>query len=103
VQRRVNSRGTIMVAGQRITVGIGHAGETVAVTTAGDQFRVHRDDQLLAEAVRTTTKPIARFKARKPELPRTRRHATASPVGLPSTTVTGPAVPAASAPTPALS
>jgi hypothetical protein len=56
-----------MVAGQRIQVGFGHAGPTVTVTTAGDSFQVSDDDRLLTEVPRTTVKPIARFKARKPE------------------------------------
>ena len=101
VQRRVSSRGVIMVAGQRINVGIGHAGETVTVTADGDRFHVHNDERLLVEVARTTAKPVARFKARKPELPRPRPHepAGSSPSRLPSTTVTGTAVSAT--PTPA--
>jgi hypothetical protein len=59
-----------MVAGQRIQVGFGHAGLTVTVTADDDRFQVYDDDRLLVEVVRTTTKPIARFKARKPEPPR---------------------------------
>ena len=53
-----------------IQVGIGHAGETVTVAAVGDRFEVRDDDRLLVDVGRTTTKPIARFKARKPELPR---------------------------------
>jgi hypothetical protein len=45
---------------------------TVTVAAVGDRFEVSDDDRLLAEVGRTTTKPIARFKARKPELPRPR-------------------------------
>jgi hypothetical protein len=71
IQRRVSCRGAIMVAGQRIQVGFAHAGLTVTVTAAGDRFQVYDDDRVLVEVVRTTTKPIARFKARKPEPPRT--------------------------------
>ena len=67
VQRRVSCRGVIMVAGQRITVGIGRAGETVTVVADGDRLRVHNGEQLLVDVARTTVKPIARFKARKPE------------------------------------
>jgi hypothetical protein len=67
VQRRVDSRGAIMVASQRIHVGIGHAGLTVTIHTDDATFRVCDGDQVLTEAPRTTTKPIARFKARKPE------------------------------------
>src|SRR5262249_43221623 len=67
VQRRVSSRGVIMVAGQRITAGIAHAGLTVTVTGRADRFQVHDQDLLLVDVPRTTAKPIARFKARKPE------------------------------------
>jgi len=70
VDRRISSRGSISVAGQRIQVGIGHAGRAVTVEQADTTFRVYDGDQLLTEALRGTTKPIARFKARKPEPPR---------------------------------
>jgi hypothetical protein len=73
VQRRVSSRGSIAVADQRITVGIAHAGAIVDVEAADTTFRVYLDDQLLTEVARTTAKPIARFKAHKPEPPRHRR------------------------------
>jgi hypothetical protein len=69
-QRRVSRRGVIMVAGQKIGVGITHAGLTVTVHATDTSFRIHDGDQLLVEAPRTTAKPIARFKARKPEPPR---------------------------------
>ncbi|MEV1073629.1 helix-turn-helix domain-containing protein [Micromonospora parva] len=65
--------------GQKIHVGIGHAGRTLTVedtdtdTDTDTAFRVHDSDQLLTEVPRTTTKPIARFKVRKPEPPRQRR------------------------------
>ena len=62
-----------MVAGQRIQVGYGHAGLTVDVAVVGDSFHVYDGDVLLAQVVDTATKPIARFKARKPEPPRARR------------------------------
>jgi hypothetical protein len=53
-----------------VEVGIGHAGRIVAVEEADTTFRVYDGAQLLTEAIRTTTKPIARFKERKPEPPR---------------------------------
>jgi hypothetical protein len=52
---------------QKIQVGIGHAGQTVAVEEADTTFRVYRGDQLIALVLRTSTKQVARFKARKPE------------------------------------
>jgi hypothetical protein len=56
-----------MVAGQRIHVGFGHSGLTVTVATVGDQFHIYDGDLLLVQVANTTAKPIARFKARKPE------------------------------------
>jgi hypothetical protein len=44
-----------------------HAGRTVTVEAADRTWRVYADDEPLAEVARTTTKPIARFKVRKPE------------------------------------
>ena len=70
VERRISCRGAIVVAGQRIHVGMVHAGRTVTIESADHTFRVYDGDELLTEAARTTTKPIARFKVRKPEPPR---------------------------------
>ena len=47
-----------------------HAGRTVSVESADTTFRVYHGDELLTEVACTTTKPIARFKVRKPEPPR---------------------------------
>jgi transposase InsO family protein len=70
VERRIDSRGALVVAGQRIHVGMVHAGRTVVVETADHTFRIYHGDELLTEVARTTTKSIARFKVRKPEPPR---------------------------------
>jgi hypothetical protein len=70
VQRRVSSRGALVVAGQRIHVGIGHAGCTLDVEPADRTIRVYdHTGALLAEVPCTTTKSIARFKVRRPEPP----------------------------------
>jgi len=69
VDRRISSRGSISVAGQRIQVGIGHAGHAVTVELADTTFRVYDAGQLLIEVTRRTTKTLARFKARKPQPP----------------------------------
>jgi hypothetical protein len=79
LQRRVSCRGAIMVAGQRIHVGFGHAGVTLTVTAEGGSFQIYDEDRLLAAVPRRTTKPIARFKARKPEPRRNTRALTAKP------------------------
>ena len=80
VERRVSSRGAITIARQRIHIGIVHAGRTLTVESADHTFRIYDGDQLLAETGRTTTKPIARFKVRKPEPPRQRHPAQGSAI-----------------------
>lgn len=70
VQRRVSCRGALVVAGQRIHVGIGHAGRTLTEETADTTWRIYDDDGLVVEVPRITTRNIARFKVRKPEGPR---------------------------------
>ncbi|MFI7455433.1 IS481 family transposase, partial [Nonomuraea sp. NPDC049714] len=67
MQRRVSSRGQFSIAGQRIRVGIGHAGATVTIEDTDGTFRITHAGQIIAEVARTTTKPIARFKVRKPQ------------------------------------
>ena len=69
VQRRVSSRGALVVAGQRIHVGVAHAGRTLDVEPADRTIRVYDPSgALLAEVPCTTTKSITRFKVRRPEL-----------------------------------
>lgn len=67
VQRRVSCQGAITVAHQRIHVGMTHAGATFDVEAADTTIRIYDGDQLITEVPRTTTKPLARFKVRKPE------------------------------------
>lgn len=81
VERRVSCQGSLVIAGQRIHVGIRHAGATLAVEAADITFRVYDADQLVTEVPRTTAKAVARFKARKPEPPR--RH-TSHPGDMPT-------------------
>jgi hypothetical protein len=58
VQRRVSCRGALVVAGQRIHVGIVHAGRTLTVEAADSTWRIYDgDDGLIAEVARTTTNP----------------------------------------------
>jgi hypothetical protein len=61
-----------MVARQRIHIGARHAGRTVDIEEADNTWRIYDGGLLLAEVARTTTKPIARFKVRKPEPARQR-------------------------------
>jgi hypothetical protein len=66
-QRKVSGRGQVVIAGQKIQVGIGHAGTIVTIEDTDGTFHASLGDQSITEVARTTTKPIARFKARKPE------------------------------------
>ena len=63
VQRRVSSRGGIMVATQKIQVGLVHAGKIVAVTAGDHAFRLVIDGQVVGVVPRTTTSEIHRYKA----------------------------------------
>ncbi|MEU8387910.1 hypothetical protein [Micromonospora sp. NPDC048843] len=78
VERRISGRGALAVAGQRIHVGMVHAGRTAAVETADTTWRIYHGDELLTEVARTTSKNIARFKVSKPEAPRRRAAPTDS-------------------------
>jgi hypothetical protein len=58
VHRRVSCRGALVVAKQRIHVGIVHAGRTLTVEAADTTWRTYDDDDgLIAEVARTTTNP----------------------------------------------
>ncbi len=63
VQRRVSSRGGIMVATQKIQVGLIHAGKIVAVTAEDHSFRLVIDGQAVGVVPRTTAREIHRYKA----------------------------------------
>ena len=63
VQRRVSARGGIMVATQKIQVGLIHAGKLVTVTAEDHSFRLLIDGQAVAVVPRTTTNEIHRYKA----------------------------------------
>ena len=64
--RRLISRGALAIARQRIHVGMVHVGRTVTGETADTTFRVYHGGELLTEVARTTTRPVLRFKVRKP-------------------------------------
>lgn len=63
VQRRVSSRGGIMVATQKIQVGLIHAGKIVTVTAGDHTFRLQVDGQTVGVVPRTTSREIHRYKA----------------------------------------
>src|SRR6266568_5588394 len=63
VQRRVSSRGGLMVARQKIHAGMIHAGDTATVICENTHFRVVIDSEIVAVVPRTTTSEIHRYKA----------------------------------------
>ena len=63
VQRRVSSRGGLMVARQRIHAGMIHAGKVATVICENNHFRVVIDGETAAVVPRTTTSEVHRYKA----------------------------------------
>jgi hypothetical protein len=69
VQRRVSQRGQIMVATQRIHVGLIHARKIAAVTANGHTFTVAIDGETVATVPWTTIRDIHRYKAHAAQRP----------------------------------
>jgi hypothetical protein len=63
VARRVSCRDSIMVAKQKIHVGMIHASKTVTVTADSDRFTVTDGGETIAVVPRTTASEINRYKA----------------------------------------
>jgi hypothetical protein len=63
VQRRVSSRGGIMVAKQKIQAGMTHLGKIATVICEKNGFRLVIDGDTIAEVPRTTSQEISRYKA----------------------------------------
>ena len=63
VQRRVSSRGGIMVARQKIQAGMSHAGKIVTVVCEDNSFRLVIDGETVRVVPRTTGQEIGRYKA----------------------------------------
>jgi hypothetical protein len=63
VQRRVSQRGQIMVATQRIHVGIIHARKIVTVAAGDHSYRININEETIAVVPRTTGNDIHRYKA----------------------------------------
>jgi transposase InsO family protein len=63
VLRRVSVRGTIMIGGQRIQVGLPHAGKTAEITIGPDTYQVTVPDGGTVTAPRNTSREIRRHKA----------------------------------------
>jgi hypothetical protein len=52
-----------MISGQRIQVGLPHAGKTAEVTIGSDTYQIAVDDGVLITAVRKGSRDIKRHKA----------------------------------------
>jgi len=63
VRRRVSIRGAIMIGGQRIQVGLPHAGKTAEITVGSDTYQITVEDGLAFAAPRKTSRAINRHKA----------------------------------------
>jgi hypothetical protein len=63
VRRRVSIRGAIMIGGQRIQVGLPHAGKTAEITVETDTYQITVGEGITITAPRTTSRDIHRHKA----------------------------------------
>ena len=63
VKRRVSVRGAIMIGGQRIQVGLPHAGKTVEITVESDTYQITAGPGIAITAPRTASRDIKRHKA----------------------------------------
>jgi hypothetical protein len=63
VQRRVSERGSVMVARQKIQVGMIHARKIVTVTATDHSFQLSIDGETVDTVPRTTASEVHRYKA----------------------------------------
>jgi hypothetical protein len=56
-------RGSVMVGGQKIQVGLAHARKTVEVTVGTDTYEIAVETGVTVTAARTTSRDIRRHKA----------------------------------------
>jgi hypothetical protein len=63
VTRRVSARGSVMVGGQKIQVGLAHARKTVQVTAGTDTYQVTVEPGITVTTPRTGSRDIRRHKA----------------------------------------
>jgi Integrase core domain len=63
VRRRVSIRGALMIGGQRIQVGLPHAGKAAEVTVETDTYQITVEDGIAFAAPRKTSRAINRHKA----------------------------------------
>jgi hypothetical protein len=63
VSRRVSVRGSVMVGGQKIQVGLAHARKAVQVTVGTDTYQIAVETGITVTAARTTSRDIRQHKA----------------------------------------
>ena len=63
VARRVSVRGSVMVGGQKIQVGLAHARKTIQVTVGPDTYQVSVEPGITVTAARTASRAVRRHKA----------------------------------------
>ena len=63
VTRRVSVRGSVMIGGQKIQVGLVHARKTVQVNVGPDTYQVAVETGITVTAARTSSRDIRRHKA----------------------------------------
>jgi hypothetical protein len=63
VTRRVSVRGAIMIGGQRIQLGLPHAGKTAEVSVEADIYQITVEPGITITGARTTSRDIRRHKA----------------------------------------
>jgi hypothetical protein len=66
VQRRASATGTIMIAGQGITIGRPHAGRVITAHVAQTTISIDLGDGQTTLIPRTTNTPIRNIKADRP-------------------------------------
>ncbi|MEP7022528.1 MAG: hypothetical protein ABJB47_01685 [Actinomycetota bacterium] len=63
MKRRVSARGSIMIGGQRIQVGLPHAGKTAEATVETDTYQITVAPGIAVTARRASAREIRRQKA----------------------------------------
>jgi transposase InsO family protein len=66
VQRRASNTGVIMVAGQKVALGRGHAGRTVAIAVSETTLAIDLPDGETRVVRRTTEQPVRSIKGQRP-------------------------------------
>ena len=63
VTHRVSVRGSVMIGGQKVQVGLSHARKTVQVTVGPDTYQIAVEPGVTVTAPRASSRDIRRHKA----------------------------------------